>query len=78
VQSDANGCAKLLRLLIAESHDAWNVLSGDEQTAELEAEMLGRLCNLEDLVQQHFPRAMAFVRPGFDEEKPLNNYPSLT
>jgi len=67
VQSDANGCAKLLRLLIAESWEAWNELAGDEQTAELEPHMLGHLGHIRDLVSEYFPRAMEFVRPGFDD-----------
>jgi hypothetical protein len=67
VQSDANGAAKLLRLLLGESRHSWNLLAGDEHVVEREGQMLWHLYRINDLVKEHFPRAMEFVRPGFDD-----------
>jgi succinate dehydrogenase flavin-adding protein (antitoxin of CptAB toxin-antitoxin module) len=69
IQSDANGNAKLLRLLLAESRDSWQLLAGHEQVAELEGHMLWHIYGIDDLVKEHFPRAGDFVRPGFDDEQ---------
>lgn len=69
VQTDANGTAKLVRLMIAESREAWNVLlhsRGGIQPGRL-AGMIDRLMMLDAGLARRFPRAMAFVRPGFDE-----------
>lgn len=69
VQTDSNGTAKLVRLMIAESRDAWNVLlqsAGRAQPNRL-AGMLDRLAILDAGLARRFPRAMEFVRPGFDE-----------
>jgi len=70
VQSDANGTAKLVRLLIRESRDAWEVLAqvGSSESDELARGMIARLEALDALVDVRFPRAMDFVRPGFDVE----------
>lgn len=67
VQSDANGCAKALLLLIDESIDAWQILTSEPEAAEVESQMLWHLDTVRRLVDEHFPRAMEFVRPGFDE-----------
>jgi len=69
VQSDSNGCAKLLRLAIAESREAWSVLMTVSalSTDGLPAAMIERLEALDQLVQNYFPRAMEFVRAGFDD-----------
>lgn len=69
VQTDYNGTAKLVRLMIAESRDAWDVLlqsPGWVQPGRLAA-MLDRLAILDAALARRFPRAMEFVRPGFDE-----------
>ena len=69
VQTDANGTAKLVRLMIAESREAWNVLlqsCGGIQPGRL-AGMIDRLTMLDAGLARRFPRAMEFVRPGFDE-----------
>src|SRR5262245_40314301 len=70
VQNDANGTAKLVRVLIRESRDAWEVLAqvGTPQHDEVARRMIATLEELDDLVDARFPHAMAFVRPGFDEE----------
>jgi hypothetical protein len=69
VQTDYNGTAKLVRLMIAESREAWNVLlqrPGRAHPARL-AGMVDRLAFLDAGLARRFPRAMEFVRPGFDE-----------
>jgi hypothetical protein len=69
-QSDANGCAKLVRLVIAESREAWRVLAQLPSVAidGVPAAMMSRLDALDAHLAAAFPQAMAFVRPGFDEE----------
>ena len=68
VQSDSNGCAKLVRLAIAESRDAWSVLMTVSALSSdgLPVAMIERLDALDRQVQRYFPRAMEFVRAGFD------------
>ena len=71
VQNDWNGSAKVARMAIAESQQAWDTLllvgqappdaplrQTREQLDRIDAELASR-----------FPQAMAFVRPGFDEPK---------
>ncbi len=67
---DANGSAKLARLLIAESRGAWLVLAepGRARADGVPMAMVARLDTLDTAVAREFPDAMAFVRPGFDEE----------
>jgi hypothetical protein len=68
-QSDGNGCAKLLRFIIAESREAWLLLTleGSATADGVPAAMARRLQALEHQIAAAFPRAMEFVRPGFDE-----------
>ncbi len=70
LQSDSNGCAKLVRLVIAESRDAWQVLMqpGIATADGVPAAMARRLDELDAAVATAFPRAMEFVRMGFDED----------
>jgi len=72
VQSDANGTAKLVRLLIGESIDAWRALSqpGRGVANGVPLAMIDRLDRLDRQVADAFPKAMAFVRPGFDDGEP--------
>jgi len=69
VQNDANGCAKLVRLLVAESREAWHVLMqvGHAAADGVPAHMVQRLDALDAAMARQFPRAMEFVRAGFDE-----------
>jgi len=69
VQSDSNGCAKLVRLLIAESRDCWALLMtvGPVSADGMPVAMLERLHALDRQIDAYFPRAMEFVRAGFDE-----------
>jgi hypothetical protein len=69
VQSDWNGSAKVARLEIRESRDAWETLlraGGAAADSPLRG-LVDRLDALDAAVAQQFPDAMAFVRPGFDE-----------
>jgi hypothetical protein len=69
-QSDANGSAKIVRLMVIESRDAWEVLTqiGRAMADGVPAAMITRLDALDAAVADEFPEAMAFVRPGFDEQ----------
>lgn len=69
VQNDWNGSAKVARLAIAESTDAWRTLfeAGD---TPVDASIRGTANLLEQMdrgLAVRFPLAMEFVRPGFDE-----------
>ena len=69
VQSDWNGSAKVARLEIRESRDAWEALlraGGAAADSPLRA-LITHLEQLDAKVAQAFPHAMEFVRPGFDE-----------
>jgi hypothetical protein len=66
VQSDWNGSAKVALISIRRSEDAWRAIAqatGDEYTGML----ADAARDLQTLALQEFPRAMSFVRPGFDE-----------
>jgi len=69
VQSDANGSAKVARLGIAESRRAWGVLmeAGKAMADGVPARAVQMLDDLDRQLDERFPRAMDFVRPGFDE-----------
>ena len=69
VQSDYNGTTKLVRLMIVESRIAWDAILhsiGPTHPRRL-AGMVDRLAALDAGLAARFPRAMEFVRPGFDE-----------
>jgi hypothetical protein len=68
--SDANGCAKLVRTIAGESREAWQVLAsvGSVAADGVPAAMVRRLEDLAARLAVAFPGAMAFVRPGLDEE----------
>ena len=72
VQSDANGSAKVARILIEEARRAWRTLMAPGQaTADgVPARLVRQLDELDDKIAARFPRAMEFVRPGFDTERP--------
>jgi len=69
-QSDANGSAKVARLLIADSRRAWLVLmeAGRAAADGVPARLIKLLDDLDRDVAARFPRAMDFVRPGFDSD----------
>lgn len=72
LQSDANGSAKIALLLIEESRRAWRVLMrpGRAVGNGAPAALVRMLDGLETGVRLRFPRAMEFVRPGFDTDDP--------
>lgn len=69
VQSDWNGSAKVAQLEIADSRAAWGVLmtAGRAPADSPMRQMIDLLDRIEAGVSERFPRAMEFVRPGFDE-----------
>ena len=70
LQSDANGSAKITRLMVQESREAWLVLMqvGRAAADGVPTKMIERLDRLDRDLERRFPRAMEFIRPGFDEE----------
>jgi len=68
VQSDWNGSAKIARICIDRSERAWRVVAAaaDDGAAAVLAHSLAALRH--DL-EQEFPRAMEFRRPGFDDDR---------
>jgi len=75
LQSDPNGSAKMARLLIAETRAAWRVLMevGRATANGVPARLVNMLDHLDSAVAVRFPRAMEFVRPGFDTEPAGSN-----
>lgn len=69
VETDANESAKVALLLIDQSRQAWRVLmkAGKATANGLPAKLVGMLDELDARLRERFPRAMDFIRPGFDE-----------
>jgi hypothetical protein len=67
-QGDANGSAKVALLLIDESRRAWRELMrpGRAVGNGAPARYVAMLDRLEAGLHERFPRALEFVRPGFD------------
>jgi hypothetical protein len=72
LQGDANGSAKIARLMIAESRGAWQRLmeTGRAAADGVPARLVDMLTTIDAGLAARFPRAMEFVRPGFDTEPP--------
>ena len=72
LQSDPNGSAKVARLLTDESRRAWRVLmqTGRATANGVPAQLVRLLDELDAELAARFPRAMEFMRPGFDTEAP--------
>jgi hypothetical protein len=68
VQNDANGSAKIARLMIGEAQLAWRTLMEPGQATGdgVPARLVGLLDELDAGLASRFPNAMDFVRPGFD------------
>jgi hypothetical protein len=69
IQNDWNGSAKVARIAIAESQRAWDTLlrvgqAPPDARLRQTRELLDRI---DAGIASRFPRAMDFVRPGFDE-----------
>jgi hypothetical protein len=69
VQNDSNGSAKVARLAIAETTTAWETIlaAGEAQAGAPLWKVVGLLERLDAALALRFPRALEFVRPGFDE-----------
>ena len=69
VQTDFNGSAKIALIGIGESRRAWGLLmeTGRATADGVPAQAVRMLDVLDAEVRDRFPRAMEFVRPGFDE-----------
>jgi hypothetical protein len=66
VQNDWNGSAKVALISLERSEVAWRVIV--QATAdEVAATLADAVRDLRRLAVNEFPRAMAFIRPGFDE-----------
>lgn len=66
IQNDWNGSAKVALISIGRSEEAWRTLAqstGDEVPAAIAA----ALSDLRAQVEEAFPHARQFVRPGFDQ-----------
>jgi len=70
LQNDANGSAKVARLMIQDSRRAWRALMEPGQATEdgVPARLVRMLEDLDTRLGTRFPRAMDFQRPGFDTE----------
>ncbi|MFB3886990.1 MAG: hypothetical protein ACE144_17330 [Thermodesulfobacteriota bacterium] len=65
--SDSDGSAKIALIAIDRSIGAWAVISHhDHRYAEEVLKMISFLDSLRQAVEQTFPKAKSFVRPGFD------------
>jgi hypothetical protein len=69
VQNDWNGSAKVARLIVAESRGAWGVVmqAGGAASDSPLTEIVTLLDRIDRGIAERFPRAMEFLRPGFDE-----------
>ena len=69
LQTDWNGSAKVARLDIAESRTAWQTLlhAGRAPSSSPVRKMIDLLDRIDTGIATRFPRAMEFIRPGFDE-----------
>jgi hypothetical protein len=66
VQNDWNGSAKVALISLERSEVAWRVIAqstGDDEPAALTEQIAG----LRREVEEAFPNARSFIRPGFDE-----------
>jgi hypothetical protein len=69
--SDSDGSAKIALIAIDRSISAWAVISHyNYRYAESVLEMISFLDRLSQAVEETFPHARSFVRPGFDRIDP--------
>jgi hypothetical protein len=78
VQSDWNGSAKVARILVEESKHAWNLMLREGQAPEQSplVDLVGLLERIDANLAERFPRAMDFIRPGFDVPLPTRVLPA--
>ena len=68
VASDADGSAKIALIAIDRSIGAWTVISRyNHLYAESVSEIISVLNLLRQAIEETFPRARSFIRPGFDD-----------
>ena len=73
---DHEGAAKVALIGIERSYKAWMQLIADGRvTAEVAVPFIEELLWLLEMLEDVFPRARAFVRPGFDEPEALIDSP---
>lgn len=69
-QSSPNGSVKIALIAIDRSIGAWGMLLKQVAVVARETNLLiGYLAGLRRLVEESFPNARTFIRPGFDTEK---------
>jgi hypothetical protein len=68
VQNDWNGSAKMALILIGRSETAWRAIATATRS-QIAVSFADQLSDLQDLVEEKFPDAWRFIRPGFDEGK---------
>jgi hypothetical protein len=66
IQNDWNGSAKVALISVGRSENAWQTIAGASSDA-VATVLAEQLAAMRELLLEAFPRAMAFVRPGFDE-----------
>jgi hypothetical protein len=68
IQNDWNGSAKVARILIDESRESWRVVLREGRAPEDSPlkDLLQLLEQIDAALGERFPRAMEFIRPGFD------------
>jgi hypothetical protein len=66
VQNDHNGSAKLALTCIDRSEGAWRVIDQWYPSSGGARALAEQLAGLRTAVEERFPRARAFLRPGFD------------
>lgn len=65
-QSYANGTAKVTLMLIERSISSWNYLRNETNDLLLDP-IIERLGTIKQMLEEKFPNAREFIRPGFDE-----------
>jgi hypothetical protein len=65
-QSYANGSAKVTLILIERSISSWNYLRNENNDLLLDP-IIERLETIKQMLEEKFPNAREFIRPGFDE-----------
>jgi hypothetical protein len=66
IQNDWNGSAKVALICLERSETAWRIIA-HATGQETPAAIADQLRDLRREVEQTFPHARAFIRPGFDE-----------
>jgi hypothetical protein len=67
VQNDSNGSAKVALISIDRSEAAWRLIAEWTDTISTAGLLADSLAQLRSLVEEEFPDARRFVRPGFDQ-----------